>query len=110
MEQHILDIQAVLDELKEAHLTVNMKKTHFFQTSLKFLGHIVSAEGIQAVPEKNRAVQEFPVPKNIKEVQRFLGMAGWHHRFVPHFSQVAEPLNALSSSTLNICKYFMNRF
>ncbi len=95
MEQHFQDIQAVLNKLKEAHLTVNMKKTHFFRTSLKFLGHIVTATGIKADPEKTRAVQEFPVPKNIKEVQRFLGMAGWYHRFVPHFSQVAEPLNAL---------------
>ncbi|KAI2664186.1 Retrovirus-related Pol polyprotein [Labeo rohita] len=95
VEQHFLDIQAVLDKLKEAHLTVNMKKTHFFRSSLKFLGHIVSAEGIQADPEKTRAVQEFPVPRNIKEVQQFLGMAGWYHRFVPCFSQVAEPLNAL---------------
>uniref|UniRef100_A0A8C1GVQ7 Reverse transcriptase domain-containing protein n=1 Tax=Cyprinus carpio TaxID=7962 RepID=A0A8C1GVQ7_CYPCA len=95
IEQHFQDIQAVLDKLKEANLTVNMKKTHFFRTSLKFLGHIVTATGIKADPEKTRAVQDFPVPKNIKEVQRFLGMAGWYHRFVPHFSQVAEPLNAL---------------
>ena len=95
MEQHFQDIQAVLDKLKEANLTVNMKKTHFFRTSLKFLGHIVSDTGIKPDPEKTRAVQDFPVPKNIKEVQRFLGMAGWYHRFVPHFSQVAEPLNAL---------------
>ncbi|XDV22712.1 hypothetical protein PO909_027558 [Leuciscus waleckii] len=75
MEQHFQDIQAVLDKFKEANLTVNMKKTHFFRTSLKFLGHIVTATGIKADPEKTRAVQDFPVPKNIKEVQRFLGMA-----------------------------------
>ena len=69
MEQHFQDIQAVLDRMKEAHLKkpVNMKKTHFFHTSLEFLGHIVTATGIKADPEKNRAVQEFPVPKNIKE-------------------------------------------
>lgn len=38
-----------------------------------------------------------PVPRNIKEVQRFLGLAGWYHRFVPNFSQIAEPINALTS-------------
>ncbi|KAI3374585.1 hypothetical protein L3Q82_021158 [Scortum barcoo] len=45
--------------------------------------------------EKTKAVQDFPIPQNIKELQRFLGMAGWYHRFVPHFSQLTEPLNAL---------------
>lgn len=41
------------------------------------------------------AIQSYPVPNNIKEVQRFLGLAGLYHRFVPNFSRIAEPLNAL---------------
>lgn len=94
-QQHFLDIDAVLSKLRKANLTVNMKKTHFFRDSLKFLGHIVSATGVEADPEKVQAVQDFPVPRNIKELQRFLGMAGWYHRFVPHFSMIVEPLNAL---------------
>lgn len=95
IEQHFLDVQAVLDKLRKAHLTVNMKKTHFFRPSLKFLGHVVSATGIAVDPAKTQAVQEFPVPRNLKELQRFLGMAGWYHRFVPNFSKLADPLNAL---------------
>ncbi|KAI3370515.1 hypothetical protein L3Q82_025272 [Scortum barcoo] len=60
-----------------------------------FLGHIISSSGIEVDAEKTKAVQDFPIPQNIKELQRFLGMAGWYHRFVPHFSQLTEPLNAL---------------
>nr|XP_054598745.1 uncharacterized protein LOC129163840 [Nothobranchius furzeri] len=94
-EQHRFDLQAVFDKLQMAKLTVNMKKSHFFRTSLKFLGHVVSSSGVEVDAEKTKAVQDFPVPQNIKELQRFLGIAGWYHRFVPGFSQLTEPLHAL---------------
>ncbi len=93
-EQHSYDLQAVLDKLREANLTVNMKKSQFFRTSLKFLGHVVSSAGVEVDAEKTVAIQNFPVPQNIKELQKFLGLAGWYHRFVPRFSQLTEPLNA----------------
>ena len=95
LTQHFEDIQAVLDALRSANLTVNMKKSHFFCSSLKFLGHVVSSAGVEVDPEKTQAIRDFPVPRNLKEVQRFLGMAGWYHRYVPNFSALAEPLNAL---------------
>ena len=95
LNQHFHDIQAVLDRLREAGLTINMKKCRFCRTTLKFLGHVVSVSGVQVDEEKTRAVQSFPTPRNLKELQRFLGLAGWYHRFVPHFSSTAEPLNAL---------------
>lgn len=46
-EQHSYDIQAILDKLRDANLTVNMKKSQFFRTSLKFLGYVVSAYGVE---------------------------------------------------------------
>ena len=93
--QHHYDIQAVFDKLREANLTINMKKSQFFRTNLRFLGHVVSAQGVAVDREKVRAVQDFPVPQNLKQLQRFLGMAGWYHRFVPNFSTLTDPLNAL---------------
>ncbi|XP_051793893.1 uncharacterized protein LOC127530652 [Acanthochromis polyacanthus] len=75
--QHQQDIQKVLDKLREANLTVNMKKSQFFRTSLTFLGHVVSSDGVAVDTEKSKAVQDFPVPQNLKQLQRFLGMAGW---------------------------------
>lgn len=56
---------------------------------------MVNTNGISADPCKVEAIRSYPVPKNLKEVQRFLGLAGWYHRFVPNFSQIAEPINAL---------------
>ena len=94
-DRHFQDLQAVLDKLRETGLTLNMKKNNFCQTSLKFLGHILSFDSIHVDPEKTKAVQDFPVPTTLKDLQWFLGMAGWYLRFVSNFSQVAEPLNAL---------------
>ena len=83
-EQHSYDVQAVLDKLRNAGLSVNMRKSKLFRTSLKFLGHLVSATGVQVDPDKIEAVQNYPAPTNLKALQRFLGMAGWYHRFVPN--------------------------
>ncbi|KAL2079452.1 hypothetical protein ACEWY4_025196 [Coilia grayii] len=95
VSQHFQDLQAVLDKLQGAGLTLNLKKCKFCLSQISYLGHVVTAQGISADPAKTEAISHYPVPRNIKEVQRFLGLAGWYHRFVPGFSQVAEPINAL---------------
>lgn len=93
LEQHCYDLQAVFDRLRDVGLTINIKKCQFFRTSLKFLGHVVSVAGVKVDEEKTQAVQAFPPPRNLKELQRYFGIAGWYYRFVPNFSQIAEPLN-----------------
>lgn len=55
----------------------------------------MSSDGIQVDSEKTQAIRDFPILTNLKALQCFLGMAGWYHRFVPNFSQIAEPLTAL---------------
>ncbi len=55
----------------------------------------MNIHGISADPSKVEAVRAYPVPSNLKEVQRFLRLAGWYHCFVTNLSRTAEPLNAL---------------
>lgn len=59
-EQLMFDLQAVFDKLQMANVMVNVKKSQFFCTSLKFLGHIVSSAGVKADAEKINAIQDFP--------------------------------------------------
>ena len=64
-----------------------------------FLGHVLLAEGISANPEKVDKVKTWPVPKNIKEVQSFLGLASYYRRFIPHFAKKARCLHELVGPT-----------
>lgn len=94
-EEHLEHLSQVLSCLQKAGLTLNLKKCNLVQRSLIFLGHVVSAEGVKTDPDKVRAVREFPTPQSLKEVQRFLGLAGWYQRFIPGFAERAAPLHAL---------------
>ena len=87
VSQHFKDLQRVWNKL-----TINLKKSRFCLQEIKFT---VTGQGISADPDKVKAIQSYPVPTNHKEVQRFLGLAGWYHRFVPGFSKTAEPIKAL---------------
>ncbi len=95
LSQHFQDLKIVLHRLQEAGLTINLKKSKFCLQEILFLGHVVTTQRIKADPNKIEAIRSYPVPTNLKEVQRFLGLPGWYHRFVPNFSQTAEPINAL---------------
>ena len=85
----------LLEVLKESGFTINLKKSHFFKTTIEFLGFEVSKTGVRPGSVKTRAVENFPVPQTVQQVQQFLGLAGFFRKFVPRFSLVASPLFAL---------------
>ena len=82
-------IHLVLDMHKKFNLKIKPKKCHFFSTSVLFLGHVLLAECISANPDKVDKVKTWPVPKNTKEVQSFLGLASYYRHFIAHFTKKA---------------------
>ena len=94
-------IELVFDRLKQFNLKIKPKKCQFFDTSILFLGHILSAKGISANPEKVEKVRTWPVPRNIKEVQSFLGLASYYRWFIDKFAKKARCLHELVGPTSN---------
>jgi hypothetical protein len=59
---------------------------------MKYLGHIITQNGIKPDPTLTKAVSDFPQPKTIKDVQSFLGLSGYYRRFIKDYAKIAEPL------------------
>ncbi len=99
LQEHIDHIQQVLKKLLENHLFVKLEKCEFHVSQVSFLGYVVSQEGIQMEPRKVSAITNWPQPKTLKQVQRFLGFANFYRRFIHNFSTIAAPISALTKGS-----------
>jgi hypothetical protein len=94
-EEHIKHLEQVFTSLNEAQLTIKLKKCKFGKNEVKFLGHLVSHQSVKPDPEKVAAVNRFPVPKCVADIQSFIGLVGYYRRFIPALSRTAECLYKL---------------
>lgn len=93
--EHISHVRQVLQRLLENRLFVKAEKCDFHAESVTFLGYVIESGQVKTDPEKIRAVAEWPIPENHKQLQRFLGFANFYLRFIRDFSRVAAPLTRL---------------
>jgi len=91
----LLNLEAVLQRCEEKGLVLNWEKCHFMVSSGIVLGHIISERGIEVDRSKVELISNLPTPKAIKDVQSFLGHAGFYRRFIQNFSSIASPLSNL---------------
>jgi hypothetical protein len=68
----------------------------FAHPQVQYLGFVLSQNGIAPSTEKVNAVKQYPLPKNVKDVRAFLGLASFYRRLVPNFAEVAKPLTMLT--------------
>ena len=93
---HILHLNNIFKLINDALLTINAAKCVLLQSEIKFLGHIVSAEGIATDPEKLQKITHWPVPNSATEVLQFLGFANYYRKFVEEFALLSQPLRDLT--------------
>ncbi|KAI4890396.1 hypothetical protein NFI96_006743 [Prochilodus magdalenae] len=93
-DEHECYLQAVLKRLEDAGLQLNVSKCCFHQTKLHFLGHTLTAQGIQPDEEHLAAILHAPAPADAAKLRSFLGLLSWFNKFIPDFATVVEPLRA----------------
>jgi len=86
----------VLERLKEANLTLRPSKCLFGARSIEFLGFVVGEGKISPGKDKSKAIEEFPTPKDVHAIRRFLGLTGFFRRFVRNYATLTEPLSRLT--------------
>ena len=94
-DEHERHVRIVLDLLRQHKLYAKESKCEFFRSSISFLGHVVSRDGLSMEPIKVQAIVDWPTLTNISEVKSFLGLAGYYRKFVRHFSHICSPLSQL---------------
>ena len=94
------DLLKHCSRFREAGLKLKPSKCNFFRKEVKFLGHLVSAEGIRPDPGNVEKIVNWPVPKNVTGVRALLGMGNYYRRFIRDYSKKMRPLTELTKDNV----------
>jgi hypothetical protein len=95
LEEHLVHIRLVFELLVKDEWKIKLSKCTFAQREIHYLGHVISEKGVATDPMKIEAIVQWPTPQNVKELQSFLGLAGYYRKFVRYFGVIAKPLTDL---------------
>ena len=84
-----------MQELRDHQLFAKFSKCDFFKDKIQYLGHVVTKEGISVDPEKIKAIEDWPVPKDVTDVRSFMGITGYYRRFIEGFLRIVNPITSL---------------
>ena len=92
---HIKHIETTFQKLKVAGFKLKESKCDFFKREIHCLGHLISVDEIQPLPEKLDSIYDMLKPRSSKEIKQFRGLTGYYRKFVPRFSDISRPLMKL---------------
>jgi hypothetical protein len=98
-KDHLQHLRLVLDLLSKYEIYAKLSKCEFGKTTLKFLGHVVSAGAVAADPDKINALRDWPLPASRARLRSFLGLANFIRRFISHYSEIPAPLTGSPATT-----------
>lgn len=94
-EEHIKNLRLVFKRLSDAGFKVNIKKSVFFQSEIKYLRHIINKHGLHKDPDKVAAIVRAPTPRNVSEVKAFIGMVNYYGKFIANATNLLHSLYKL---------------
>jgi hypothetical protein len=94
-EEHARHLRGVLTHLREHQLYAKFRKCAFWLEEIQFLGHVLSAKGIAVDPSKVKDILEWKPPTTEHQIQSFLRLADYYHRFIPDFSKLVKRITSL---------------
>ena len=91
-EEHLQHLEEIFLRLRKFGLKMKREKCSFFKKHIQYLGHLVSEQGFEPLPEKLKSIKDMPALRTLKEVKQFLGLIGYYRKFVPRFADISRPL------------------
>jgi transposase InsO family protein len=98
-DDHIRHLRTVFDLLAKEGLKLKLSKCDFFKTTIKYLGHIITAKGFHPDVGKIVSILNYPEPNNVKQLMSFLGLVNYYRKFVRKFAEKAHNLTELTKKT-----------
>ena len=99
-EEHLEHLEKIFKKLREYGLKMKREKCDFFKKHLQYLGHLVSEEGFEPLPEKIKSIKNMLPLRTAKEVKQFLVLAGYYRKFVPRFADLSRSLTNLTQQSV----------
>jgi hypothetical protein len=93
LDQHVSLLQQVFEILRKHKFFIKLSKCSFAQQEIEYLGHSISSQGVATEKSKIAAVEQCPVPKNVKDLRGFLGLTGYYRRFIKNYGLISRQLD-----------------
>ncbi|KAH6480324.1 hypothetical protein HBI55_254530 [Parastagonospora nodorum] len=98
-EEHVVHVKEVLQRLRDAKLYIKLSKCEWHTQRTEYLGYIISPEGVSVDQDRVKTIQDWPLPRTVREIRVFIGFMNYYRRFIAGFSRLALPLTILTQKT-----------